>query len=388
MNPHHCGVRDLRLRHPLNVNPWFRLRGDGRSPVRAPSISLTWTLLSVAIALLLGQAVIGFVVGRNGVADLALAIATALLVASAVLNARASGILVARRNSEAESFSRLLQALSRSVSPERGHRGHRPRARHRHRGGPRRGRAAATRRNRPGRELRVDAARIADRDVGHADPAAGARRGATASCDVRRSRNSAFPTWDTKRTRTTLPTRSPHRLRDAYGLRNTLAAPLLEGESIVGAIVLSRRTNEPWTESVGPAAEQRGRRDDGRARTGLLASGGRGRSSDRPAHRAAEPALLRRVLHPRGQPPASLRPIGDPGRGRRPLQARQRHVRAPDRRPGPSGDRRRDPAVGPGGGSPRPLRRRGVHGPAAQPVPGRGARGGRADPPDRPRHWT
>ena len=60
---------------------------------------------------------VGFVVGRNGLADLALAIATALLVASAVLNARASGILVERRNSEAESFSRLLQALSRSVSP-------------------------------------------------------------------------------------------------------------------------------------------------------------------------------------------------------------------------------------------------------------------------------
>ena len=117
MNPHHGGVRDLRLRHPLNVSPWFRFRGDDGSPIRAQSISLTWTLLSVAIALLLGQAVIGFVVGRNGLADLALAIATALLVASAVLNARASGILVERRHSEAESFTRLLQALSRSVSP-------------------------------------------------------------------------------------------------------------------------------------------------------------------------------------------------------------------------------------------------------------------------------
>jgi diguanylate cyclase (GGDEF)-like protein len=40
------------------------------------------------------------------------------------------------------------------------------------------------------------------------------------------------------------------RLRDAYGLRNTLAAPLQEGDSIVGAIVLSRRTDEPWTESA------------------------------------------------------------------------------------------------------------------------------------------
>jgi diguanylate cyclase (GGDEF)-like protein len=41
-----------------------------------------------------------------------------------------------------------------------------------------------------------------------------------------------------------------YRLRDAYGLRNTLAAPLMEGEATVGAIVLSRRTGEPWTDSA------------------------------------------------------------------------------------------------------------------------------------------
>src|SRR5664279_3886249 len=97
---------------------WFRLRTGGGPPkFSAESVSLTWALLAIAIAMLLGQAVIGFVGGRIGLPDLALAIATALLVGSAVLNARASGILLERRNSETESFGRLLQALSRSVSP-------------------------------------------------------------------------------------------------------------------------------------------------------------------------------------------------------------------------------------------------------------------------------
>jgi diguanylate cyclase (GGDEF)-like protein len=36
------------------------------------------------------------------------------------------------------------------------------------------------------------------------------------------------------------------RLRDAYGLRNTLAAPLQAGSAIAGAIVLSRRTSDIW----------------------------------------------------------------------------------------------------------------------------------------------
>ena len=37
------------------------------------------------------------------------------------------------------------------------------------------------------------------------------------------------------------------RLRRAYGLPRTLAAPLLAGERIVGALMLSRRQNRPWT---------------------------------------------------------------------------------------------------------------------------------------------
>jgi diguanylate cyclase (GGDEF)-like protein len=44
--------------------------------------------------------------------------------------------------------------------------------------------------------------------------------------------------------------RIAHRLRDAYGLRNTLAAPLQSGSSVAGAIVLSRRTGDVWPEAA------------------------------------------------------------------------------------------------------------------------------------------
>jgi diguanylate cyclase (GGDEF)-like protein len=40
------------------------------------------------------------------------------------------------------------------------------------------------------------------------------------------------------------------RLRDAYGLRNVLAAPLVEGDAVVGAIVVSRRIADPWPPSA------------------------------------------------------------------------------------------------------------------------------------------
>lgn len=40
------------------------------------------------------------------------------------------------------------------------------------------------------------------------------------------------------------------RVREVYGLQHTLAAPLMSGSDVVGAIVLSRRTSEPWTPSA------------------------------------------------------------------------------------------------------------------------------------------
>lgn len=47
-----------------------------------------------------------------------------------------------------------------------------------------------------------------------------------------------------------LAERIAHRLSDAYGLRNTLASPMLAGGSIAGAIVLSRRTDDYWPEAA------------------------------------------------------------------------------------------------------------------------------------------
>ncbi|HEX7431976.1 MAG TPA: sensor domain-containing diguanylate cyclase, partial [Candidatus Limnocylindrales bacterium] len=44
--------------------------------------------------------------------------------------------------------------------------------------------------------------------------------------------------------------RIAYRLRDVYGLRNTLSAPLQVDRAIVGAIVLSRRTDESWPEAT------------------------------------------------------------------------------------------------------------------------------------------
>jgi diguanylate cyclase (GGDEF)-like protein len=44
--------------------------------------------------------------------------------------------------------------------------------------------------------------------------------------------------------------RIAYRLRDVYGLRNTLAAPLQVDQAIVGAIILSRRTDEGWPDAT------------------------------------------------------------------------------------------------------------------------------------------
>lgn len=280
------------------MSPSSPSSSDDRQPRLGPlKIPLTWALLGVSIALLLGQAVVGFALGRSGVADLALAIATALLVSSAVLNARASGILMERRHSEAESFSRLLQALSRSVSPSAvieaivHELGTAAGADH-----------VAVVRMRPGgavldvtfvsmlpgskssntvipiRQLEPVAMRrllTAPRHSGggpltihgslrgEESGLVGAPEPVWHSKDEHHGHTPRRGLWrrehpptideraqENEENARDVANRIAYRLRDAYGLRNTLAAPLEEGEAIVGAIVLSRRTDEPWPESA------------------------------------------------------------------------------------------------------------------------------------------
>jgi diguanylate cyclase (GGDEF)-like protein len=294
------------LRHACIVSRTLPSFDDEPSPrLGSQSISLTWALLLVAIALLLGQALLGFLAGRNGLADLALAVAVALLVASAVLNARASGIALARREAEAHAFNRLVQALSRSMSPEAvidaivHELGDATRADH----------VAVVQMRPDGTELDINLVSMlpgaqavrAVMPVRQLDPVAtrrlrtvprprgglalalGGPRSAAEDFDdwrMRRTIAAAEPTggrwlaWlGRRRSRRTDAPQFPYRtdardianqiayrLRDAYGLRSTLAAPLVEEEWVFGAIVLSRRTGDPWSGSAvrllnGAAAE-------------------------------------------------------------------------------------------------------------------------------------
>jgi diguanylate cyclase (GGDEF)-like protein len=261
---------------------------DHRGPNLGPSsIGLTWALLGIAIALLLGQAVLGFFGGRTSIAELALAVATTLLVASAVMNARASGILVERRHYESESFGRLLQALSRSVSPSSVIEaivhglGTATGADHVAVVQMRPGGAVLdvsfvsmvaesqtsktvmpiqqlepveTRRLRTAPGLGGGHWRSVEGSGLDGDLRSASGRGEVHGVDRRDRTRSTLPMIDTGigngNDAREVADQIAYRLRDAYGLRNTLAAPLVDGDCIVGAIVLSRRTNEPWSDSV------------------------------------------------------------------------------------------------------------------------------------------
>jgi diguanylate cyclase (GGDEF)-like protein len=259
----------------------------------APRVLFTWALLGVATVLLTGNGLYRFFLANGGLADLLMSLVIAVLVASAVLNARASGVEAERRHSEAESFSRIMAALSRSVSPDAvveaivHELGAATDADH-----------VAVVRLRPGssvldvtfvsmlpgattsnsvmplRQLEPIEARhlrelprqhggraplrILDgepssvwRDVHDrpSDPAVAAADEATATFrrnirrdGVRSSLGDAMPGE--------VADRIAYRLRYVYGLRNTLAAPLQSGRSIAGAIVLSRRTGDVWPEAA------------------------------------------------------------------------------------------------------------------------------------------
>ena len=244
---------------------------------------MTWWLLGISVAFLLGQALVGFMLGHSGPVDMALSVATALLVGSAVLNARASGMQVARRQAETESFSRILRALARSVSPDAvveaivHELGKAASADH-----------VAVVRMRPGETVLdvtfvsmgpgtptsntvmplqqlapVETRRV--RPLRH-QPAASSplAAGETAvwqevrqqlglATPGRRRNNPARARGEPDQEEANaqeVADRIAYRLRDVYGLRNTLAAPLQVDQAIVGAIILSRRTDEAWPDAT------------------------------------------------------------------------------------------------------------------------------------------
>jgi diguanylate cyclase (GGDEF)-like protein len=238
-----------------------------------------------------GQGLFAYFVGHGSVMELALSLTIVGLVCAAVMNTRASGIEVERRNSEAESFSRILRALSRSVSPDAvveaivHELGASTGADH-----------VAVVRLRPGstvldvtfvsmlpgtpasntvmplRQLEPVEARLRelsgqppsrtplrfvdgdptpvwrDQHDRSGDPV-GAANEATATFR-RNIRAGSWTSFQAEERASEVADRIAYRLRDVYGLRNTLAAPLQTGRLIAGAIVLSRRTNDAWPEAA------------------------------------------------------------------------------------------------------------------------------------------
>ena len=133
------------------------------------------------------------------------------------------------------------------------------------------------------------------------------------------------------------------RVADAYGLSNVLAAPLRVDGQTEGAIVVSRRTSEPWPASAHRILEAAATEASAALTRVYSLREAEARASTDALTGLPEPALLRRVPRPAGEAP----PGGGPGRRpddrHRPVQEAQRHVRARGGRPraarGGAGDR-------------------------------------------------
>ena len=283
-----------RMAHALAVKtPRAKDSPGPKSGRMAPRVLLTWALLGVAVFLLIGKGVYQFFFAQGGPADLMTSLFIVAVVASAVLNARASGVEAERRHSEAESFGRIMGALSRSVSPDAvveaivHELGAATEADH-----------VAVVRLRPGssvldvtfvsmlpgattsnsvmplrqlepieaRHLRelprqpggrtplriLDGEPTAvwqDQHDRQSDPA-GAANEATATFRRNIHRAGLADPIQGEAGASEVADRIAYRLRYVYGLRNTLAAPLQSGRSIAGAIVLSRRTGDIWPEAA------------------------------------------------------------------------------------------------------------------------------------------
>jgi diguanylate cyclase (GGDEF)-like protein len=226
-----------------------------------------WVLAGLAVAMLVGRELFNFAAGRSQATDVVLSAVVGAVVVAAVLSARASGIELERRHSESESFGRIVRALSRSVTFDEvvsaivHELGTATAADH-----------VAVARLGPGaRSLEVVFASMLPgmptsrtsipvprppgpstaADIG----AGGARGGAAAAAGADGDRNDGDGQRDRARaaresealSRRIVGLIAGH-LRDSYGLRNTISAPLRSDRELTGAIVLSRRTAEVWPE--------------------------------------------------------------------------------------------------------------------------------------------
>ncbi len=194
-------------------------------------IALTWRLLGGSFALLAGAAVLVVMTGGGHLLGVIVLGLVAVVGGAAWLHRRAVLILDTRRRTEAESFARILQGLSRSVSP-----------------------AAIV------EAMLGDLGRVAAADhcvVVRLDPDSGVLIATLVSMRPGvPSTTSALPIGDLDMSPVAgaeaVIEELAARVEAFFAITNTLAVPLRHERALIGAIILSRRSLEPW-----PAATQR-----------------------------------------------------------------------------------------------------------------------------------
>jgi diguanylate cyclase (GGDEF)-like protein len=262
-----------------------RTEGDDPNEVR---IRRTWRLLLGTLATLIGVLAWRLAVDGGPLFDVLAVVLAMGAGGAAILHRRASQALAFERRAEVESFARILRGLSRSVSPDAiveaivEDLAHGTGADHivvvRRRDEAKALEATLVSR-RPGVRNSTTLFPLSDLEDpgsggGHeerpavavpiGDPVAAlATTGASVATAARGILNRAIPGAGAnpdQRTRPGLPgasglapaardritERIAGRVRSAYGLKHTIAAPLRGDRGVIGAIVISRRTAGPW----------------------------------------------------------------------------------------------------------------------------------------------
>ncbi len=203
----------------------FGLRDDAPETRWVRRLTIGIGLLSASLAALVGAE---FVAGEASPADVFIAVALVAMAVLTLVVVRLVGVRDRQRTAEFEDTARLIRSLSRAVSPNAvveaiaGEVGFATDADH-----------VVVVRRRP-RAWALDATLVS---VGG---------------DVAPS-TTTLPSTDlvpAGRPEDASVRRLEAHVADAFGLRNTISAPLVVESGLVGAIVLSRRTGQPWGDTA------------------------------------------------------------------------------------------------------------------------------------------
>jgi len=195
-------------------------------------IRRSWWTFSGAFLLLVAIVLFDAVAPDASFADRVLLVIVVVAGVAAIVNGLAVGGLETRRRGEAESFARILSGLSRSVSPDAivdaiaEELGRATAADH----------VVVVRRDGSGRSLSAHLVSLRPGILTHSTP---------------------LPVGDLEDDiggRLARPAEIAERIaasvRDVYGLGQVMATPLAVGDTVVGAIVLSRRMGATWPDST------------------------------------------------------------------------------------------------------------------------------------------